>query len=50
MLTHSKCNIYKHNLQDERENEKNIENEKAFLKSALDYEQIQMFNEKKENL
>ena len=23
MLTHSKCNIYKHNLQDERENEKN---------------------------
>ena len=29
---------------------KNIENEKALLKSALDYEQIQMFNEKKENL
>lgn len=33
-------------MQDERENEK-IENEKALLKSALDYEQIQMFNEKK---
>ena len=26
---------------------KKIENEKALLKSALDYEQIQMFNEKK---
>lgn len=29
---------------------KKIENEKALLKSALDYEQIQMFNEEKENL
>lgn len=31
----------------EKTEEKNIENEKALLKSALDYEQIQMFNEEK---
>lgn len=31
----------------EKIEQKNIENEKALLKSALDYEQIQMFNEEK---
>lgn len=31
----------------EKTEQKNIENEKALLKSALDYEQIQMFNEEK---
>ena len=30
-----------------KKEEEKIENEKALLKSALDYEQIQMFNEKK---